>query len=482
MKIIIMCLLVIVLFTNNTYSSIWNVGPDRNYKYCSQVNSLLSDGDTVEIDNGFYENDKQVTWTNNNLLIRGIGGTPILKAGDIIATDNSNGKGIFVIKGNNTTIEDIEFTNAKVIDNNGAGIRQEGSNLIVSKCTFSGNEMGILAGGTIQNCTILIEFCKFFNCGSTNNPGYQHNIYINHIDTLIFRFNYSYDATAQGHEFKSRASNNYILYNIISNYTSEDSRNIDIPNGGTAVLIGNIIEQNQNSANSNIIGFGLEGLTNPPPHNLWLTNNTIINKKSTGSFINTANIDTLYLKNNVFAGKKTAGLLIANPNYLDSAYNFINDNISAAEFVNPDNFDYNLKSNSPLIEAGTFITKYVNDYTLNPKYIYKSECDSSTREIVGFIDIGAYEYLPINSINDNYYNQNLKIYPNPAKDFIELNIFNANSNYSKNKVCEIDNSLGQCLITTLIYNNLTQRVDISNLNSGVYYILFEGFKYKFVKI
>jgi len=159
--------------------------------------------------------------------------------------------------------------------------------------------MGILQGGTIEDCKIVVEFCEFMNGGSPDNPGYQHNIYINHIDSLIFRYNYSHDAIAEGHEFKSRASNNFILYNRISNINSVDSRNIDLPNGGTTVILGNIIEQGQNSANSGIIGFGLEGLVNPEPHNLWICNNTIVNKKNKGNFINVAGIDTLFMKNNI---------------------------------------------------------------------------------------------------------------------------------------------------------------------------------------
>ena len=104
----------------------------------------MADGDTVSIQAALYDNDKQVTWKKNNLLLKGIGGQPTLKAGSLIANDANNGKGIFVIAGNNTTVENIAFTNAKAKDNNGAGIRQEGSNLIVRHCLFDGNEMGIL--------------------------------------------------------------------------------------------------------------------------------------------------------------------------------------------------------------------------------------------------------------------------------------------------------------------------------------------------
>lgn len=268
-------LLFLLFFLQESFATVWHVGPTRTYTYCSQVASLVQDGDTVAIDYATYINDAQVSWTNNNLLIIGVGGRPRLEAGSIIANDNVNGKGIFVIIGSNVRVENIEFANAVVIDNNGAGIRQEGKNLFVHHCKFDGNEMGILQGGTIPNCTITVEYSEFLNGGSAANPGYQHNIYINHIDTFIFRYNYSHDAKNGGHELKSRATNNYVLYNRIANIQTIDSRNIDLPNGGTTVVMGNIIEQGQNSENSNILGYGLEGLSNPAPHNLWIVNNTL---------------------------------------------------------------------------------------------------------------------------------------------------------------------------------------------------------------
>ena len=343
MKKNILVLFVISIFATNHYaliSKIWEIGGNSNYKFCSEINNLVNDNDTIIIASGLYENDKQVTWTKNNLLIKGENPKPNLKAGSLIANDNSNGKGIFVVRGNNTTIENIEFSNAMVQSSNGAGIRQEGSNLIVKDCIFVGNEMGILAGGTIPNCKILIEYCEFKNNGSIENPGYQHNIYINYIDTLVFRFNYTQNAIASGHEFKSRAYNNFIMYNRISNTNSIDSRNIDLPNGGTALIVGNIIEQGQNSENSNIIGYGLEGLKNPSPHNLYVVNNTIVNRKSTGSFVHTTEgTDTLLLYNNVMVGAKTGGLIIGTPKTLDSANNFINNDITSPKFGNIDEFD-----------------------------------------------------------------------------------------------------------------------------------------------
>ncbi len=479
MKISYKIFLFTFLVISTSYSKVWNVGETRQYKYCSEISSLVADGDTIYIDSGTYQNDLQVTWSKNNLYISGLNGVPVIVAGDKIANDNSNGKGIFVIQGNNTHIENIEFRNSQVPDHNGAGIRQEGSDLYVSHCIFNSNEMGILQGGTIPNCTIKIEFCKFSNNGSLANQGYQHNIYINHIDSLIFQYNYTYDAIAQGHELKSRADNNFILYNKIANYTSEDSRNIDLPNGGTAVIMGNIIVQGPNSANTNIIGYGLEGNINKPPHNIWICNNTIVNNMNRGSFVDVQNADTLLMYNNICVGPKTAGFIIGNYKTIDTAYNFINDNIAAANFVSPTNYDYHLTSNSPAINTGITLNKSIKGHLLVPVFEYVDELSFKTRAIDEQIDIGAFEFSKTNEVSSINENQ-IEIYPNPATDYIIV----GNEHIRSEQNIAIFDVFGNRVKAEEIYpTNQSHRINISTLSTGIYFLKIGNEKpLKFVKI
>lgn len=460
-----------IIFILNVYSRTWRVEPNGEYKYCSDVSNLVSDSDTILIEKGLYENDRQVSWTKNNLVIIGVN-KPILRAGEIIASDNSNGKGIFVVKGNNTLIENIEFQNCKVQSRNGAGIRQEGSNLIVRHCIFNGNEMGILQGGTIADCKIVVEHCIFMNNGTPENPGYQHNIYINHIDTLVFRYNFTFDAIAEGHELKSRANNNYILYNRISNFISQDSRNIDLPNGGKAIIMGNIIEQGENSANSNIIGFGLEGLVNPPPHNLWIYNNTIVNKKNRGSFVNIANIDTLFMKNNICVGAKTGGFIIGNASMIDTSYNFINDNIDSPMFLDINVSDYHLKQGSPAIDAGIELNEFAMGLKAEPQHEYKDTSQYVLRQKYGVIDLGAFEYETQTDINDKIslgFDEFL-IFPNPTNAV--TNVFYKTE--SSEILIQIINTLGKvvysCSMQTVTCDNQFS-VDTGKLAGGIYYMI-----------
>lgn len=460
---IILCLISFA----STHATTWHVGPTRTYTYCSQVAPLVQDGDTILIDAATYVNDPQVRWSKNDLYIAGINGRPRLEAGSIIANDMTNGKGIFVISGANVHVHNIEFANAVVQDNNGAGIRQEGANLWVSNCLFNADEMGILCGN-IANCKTTVEYSEFVNCGSPANPGYQHNIYINHIDTLVFRYNYTHNSIAEGHELKSRATYNFILYNRIANEDSEDSRTIDLPNGGTSVIVGNIIEQGPNSANRNVLGYGLEGLTNPAPHALYCCSNTFINKKSNGSFIEVANgTDTLFVKNNIFAGSKANGLIVGNPEVLDTSFNAVNDLIADIAFVDALNYDYHLTENSLVINKGIALNRVVNGYALQPSLEYVETCHFANRTMNGFIDIGAFEYgLP--SLIEEPVDSDLLIYPNPATENFSIRL----DGYWKNAQVWILDPLG-ILVVKKDLQSKEETITVLGLRSGIYFVIMD---------
>lgn len=467
-----MFLLLSFLLTKDAFATIWYVGPTRTYTTPGEVSNLVNDGDTIYIDAALYTNHPQVHFTADHLFFQGIGGRPRLEAGSALA-NNSNGKAIFVIGGSDCIVDNIEFADAAVPDNNGAGIRQEGCDLTVTNCYFTGNEMGVL-GGAFTDCTVRLEHNIFSNNGSTQNPGYQHNIYIGNIDSLIFRYNYSIDAIAEGHELKSRANTNIIMYNFIGNLTTEDSRTIDLPNGGTAVLVGNIIEQGPESANSNIFGYGQEGLSNPSPHNVWMTNNTIINKKQTGNFIQLAGgTQLLFLKNNIMVGAMTSGLIQGSAAQLDSAHNLVNTDINAAGFYNANLYDYHLDPNSQAINAGIVVNQTVGGYALNPAYQYVDPAAYEDRPVNGSLDIGAFEYNSTTSNSGVSILQKLILYPNPiGGDQLYIKNLSVDSPYI---ICSAD---GRYIQGGVIINGW---IDISRLSRGAYGIRIGQFAMRFVK-
>ncbi len=364
---------ILFAFAGSASANTLQVGPGKTYANPSDAAAAAHDGDTIEIDAGDYHGDV-AHWTANNLTIRGVGGMAHL-----IAEGNAyGGKAIWVISGNNTTVEYIEFSGATVPDKNGAGIRQEGAGLTVRHCYFHDNEDGIL---TTDNATsdILIERSQFEHNGY--GDGRSHNLYINHVRSFTFQYNYSHRAHV-GHELKSRAYKNYILYNRITNEDGDASYLIDLPNGGESYVIGNLLEQGPNNQNRTLVCFACEGASNPNSQ-VYFVNNTFVNDASAGTFIhNNASTDAVVV-NNLFVGP---GALVNGP-----AMQTTNLMTDSPAFVDQTNYDYHLTSSSPAIDQGSD-PGMANGMSLVPTFQYVHPTDSQARPSDGMIDVGAYEY------------------------------------------------------------------------------------------
>lgn len=441
----------ILLFTSSITAKTWLVGSTRTYTKPSQVSGLVADNDTVKIDAGIYTSDVTI-WNANNLVLLGIGGKAHLKANG----SAYGGKAIWVIAGNNTYIENIEFSLCAVPSHNGAGIRQEGRNLTVSHCYFHNNEDGILAG-TVASSKIIIEYSEFASNGF--GDGLSHNLYINNIDTLIFRYNYSHHAIV-GHELKSRAHVNYILYNRLSNETTGTaSRNIDLPNGGVTYLIGNIIEQGPLSPNSNLVGYGLEGLTNRAPHELYAINNTLVNNLTTGSYFSFQASTSLFKAyNNIMAG---AGSFISGtiPSTIDTVSNRISITPAIFGFVNALLYDYHIGSNITLLVNQGTSPGNAHGVALQATLEYQHPADKKSRCISNSIDIGAFEFCIIGIPVQR--SPNALLSPNPANSKIQITIPNI-TNFS----IQVYSATGQLVLESFDSNTL----NISSLVSGYYYV------------
>jgi hypothetical protein len=352
------------------------VGPGKRYAKPSAAARATHDGDIIEIAAGVYEGDAAI-WRSNDLTIRGVGGRAEIKAKGADAED----KGIWVIKGKNTTVENIELSGARVHDRNGAGIRQEGAGLTVRNCYFYDNQNGILANHNDAS-EILIEHSEFNDNGE--GDGQTHNIYIGKVKQFTLRASYSHHADI-GHNVKSRAAVNYILYNrIMDEETGTASYAIDLPNGGTSYVIGNLIQQGPKTDNFTIVAYGKEGLSNPD-RAFYFINNTVVNEgPPDGIFVFVQNgAGPVEIVNNIFAGP---GIVLKGPGTLSH-------NLQSQQpgLRNPAAFDYHLKPGSAAIDAG-MDPGVVNGFALTPTQQYVHKADTEPRPVVGKLDVGAYEY------------------------------------------------------------------------------------------
>ncbi len=359
-------------------AAILQVGPGKTFAAPCAALAVAADGDTIQIDPVLYSGDV-CAFGQNNLTIQGVNGRAHIDANKKSAQD----KGIWVPSGGNLLVENIEFSGATSTSKNGAGIRAQGVNWTVRNCYFHDNQDGILESN-IAGSNILIEYSEFAHNGYRD--GMSHNLYIGHSASLTFRFNYSHDSIV-GHLLKSRSAVNYVLYNRLTDESGTGSYEIDLPNGGTSYVIGNLIEQGTKSQNSTIVTYLEEGVNvMNPGMDLYVINNSIVNDLTSGTFVNIGTADTVpaVIKNNIFVGPGT----LTNQTGATLANNFSGNPL----FVNQAGFDYHLTSGSPAIDAGTNPGS-ANGFSLTPVFEYVHPACGEGRITTGAaIDIGAYEF------------------------------------------------------------------------------------------
>lgn len=371
--------------TTTAMAATLQVGPGKTYATVAAAVAAAKGGDVVEIAAGDYVDD---TFNISiNLTLRGTGASrPHLKATKAIG----NKKGIMVIGGSaRVVVENLEFSGAQVVDQNGAGIRMQGAALEVRNCYFHDNENGILSGGNSH--TILIEHSEFAANGRQGS-GYQHNLYIgSDCQKLTFRYSTSHHAKS-GHNLKSRAQENHILYSrLMDEGTGTASYTIDLPQGGRSYLIGNLLQQGPQAENTGtMISYKGESPTNPLLE-LFVINNTFVNEvnKST-NFVRATAATKVWLYNNLFVGQGTPLSLGAGTTGAEVKQEG-NLQPTTAVLVDRANYDYHLLAGSAPIDAGK-APGSVNGVALTPTQHYVHPAQNAARPVLGTLDVGAYEF------------------------------------------------------------------------------------------
>jgi hypothetical protein len=365
-------------------SGILTVGPGKQFATLRAAQLAATDGAVIEIDAGTYVDDVTV-WRQNRVTIRGVGGGRAHIQGNRVipfdGSDRNNGMGLMVIRGTGISVENIEFSGARVVDENGAGIRNQGRDLTICGGYHHDNEDGFL-GEAIG--TLLVEYSEFSFNGECPSGGCNHNLYIDGGDRLIFRHNYSHHAII-GHTLKTRAAENYILYNrLMDEQTGSSSYNIDVPNGGLTFVIGNLIQQGPMTDNSLMLNYGTEGLSGGRTHELYLVNNTWVNDMGSGNFVGVQGGTSLVrVINNLFVG----------PGSIPSGTVTTNLRTDSPGLMNEAGFDYRLTAASPAVNAGTAPGSAAGT-ALAPVYQYVHKAMRQGRPGDSRIDIGAYEFVP----------------------------------------------------------------------------------------
>ena len=319
-----------------------SVGANSPITTIAQAARLARDGDVVEIAAGTYRGDVAV-WLQKRLTIRGIGGTPVLSANGRIA----EGKAIWVIRDGDITIENVAFEGARAPARNGAGIRFERGKLTVRRCRFTDNENGILTGNNADS-ELTIEDSEFAQA-PRNRGSLKHLLYVGRIGRLTLsgsRFHQGFE----GHLVKSRARENNVTYNLLYDGAGgQAAYELEFPDGGFAVVIGNIIGQSSTTTNPAVVSYGAEGSV-WPRNALYLVNNTLLSDATGAWFLRVATERLPAGVDVVAANNLTVGLglfALASPGRFEGNYPAL-----AGALGDPDTLDFRLGAHSVLRGLG----------------------------------------------------------------------------------------------------------------------------------
>jgi hypothetical protein len=245
------------------------VGQDKPYKTLADGLKAAADGDRILIAAGEHFDCANIRL--NGVTIEGAG-----PDGSTVLTDKAcNGKALLITAGNDITIRNLTLTRARVPDNNGAGIRAEGTNLTVDHVKFINNQDGIL-GAPNPASTIIIKDSEFTRNGGCAGSC-AHGIYVGRVKLLRVENSKFYE-TLRAHHIKSRASRTEVIGSTI-----EDGPNgtasylIEAPNGGTVIVRNNTMEKGPKAENhTSAIMIGSEGV-DQPTREITIENNTFKN-------------------------------------------------------------------------------------------------------------------------------------------------------------------------------------------------------------
>jgi Right handed beta helix region len=370
------------LLVRAAHADTLSVGEGRAHATPCAALAAAKPGDVIEVSAGTYTDSCAITVAG--VTLRGVGGRPVI---DVSGTDHpAEYKGIYVVRAADVTLENLELTGAHIAPDKGenaAAIRLEAPGLTVRGCTIHGNQNGLLGGTT---GTLTIEHTELYDNGRGNGcagSGCTHNLYVANIDELVFRFNWSHaiagDTPDKGHLLKSRAKVNRIFYNRLSGEDGTESYELEFPNGGLAVVVGNVIQKGPRSGNPTLLSWGAEGASNPDKR-LVLAYNTFVNGRTGGTFVHASGAE-LSARNNLFAGPGTPYDGAALPS----------DNVQTQEpaFADAAGYDFRPTSASPgvgaAVDPGSF-----DGASLRPEREYSHPAGDLAR--VTSRDVGAFEH------------------------------------------------------------------------------------------
>ena len=274
------------------------VGAGKEFKLPSAAIAVAKSGDRVLVQPGEYFDC--ATIGADKLVLEGAG-----DADKVVITDKvCGGKGLLITTGNGITVRNLTLTRARVPDGNGAGIRNEASDLTVENVRFVNNQNGILSTPQ-EPGTILVKDSLFDRNGNcTNSGGCAHGLYVG--PTALLRIERTtFTGTRQGHHIKSRAQRTEVIgCTIRDGDEGTASYLVEAPVGGSLVVRDSTLEKGPSAENhSAAIVIGAEGVSQPT-REILIENNSFQNDGGwTTFFVNNLTATDAILRGNRISGQ-----------------------------------------------------------------------------------------------------------------------------------------------------------------------------------
>lgn len=366
-----------------------HVGPTRALKTPADAAGAATDGDWIDIDVGEYRGGV-AHFEQNGITIRGVGGRPhVTAAGKAIQE-----RDVWMFSGDDITVENVEISGARAPKTrNGAAIRHIGSNLALRHVLLRDSENGLLVGNNHPASNVSIEHSEFLRNG--DGEGQAHNIYVGRVASLTLTFSHTQGAKV-GHLVKTRAARSTIAFNYIEDGEhGNSSYAIDVPDGGEAYIVGNIIDRGTQSVNHFVVSYGAES-RRFATNRLWFLHNTLYNRHFRAIVVNNKiEADDVWLVNNLFAGA---------PGRLAEGKVQEHGTVSGAihRLVDPEHGDYRLSFGAPATERAVSLealglVSSQSAFPWLPLREYVSSLQGRVRQTVGNPDVGALEQCGIGS-------------------------------------------------------------------------------------
>lgn len=183
------------------------------------------------------------------------------------------GKAALVLRGRGARVEGLVFQNMRVPDGNGAGIRLEEANLVVSHTIFRNSQEGILTAAD-ENGALHVDQSTFSGLGRCDGDlACAHSIYVGYYGSLTVTRS-RFERGRGGHYVKSNATRSEIRDSSFDDTQGQATNYmIDLPAGATGIVTGNTFVQGANKENYSAMIVVAAEARNHPSAGLSITGN-----------------------------------------------------------------------------------------------------------------------------------------------------------------------------------------------------------------